>query len=344
MLSRLCSRNWVSLHGGGSHCGLQYQWFSTKRCTSSYNDFTVSYLVNSCGLSPKAAVKASDKVNLQPSSLARPDSVLAVLREHEFSDTQISTLVRRDPRFLLADAKRTLLPKLEFLFSKGMSRLDVAKIVTYNSFLLSRSVENCFVPCYTFLKSVVVCDAKVVCIWKRNAYIFGQILYKNVIPNLEFVRELGMSQSRVPSMEALSRKETTWKRCQEAYRSWGWSDDDILSAFKVCPLCMTKSEKKIMETMDFLVSKMGWESGKIVKIPEYDVRGGLYQCDAANLFSETCHESYQSKGLIEEEKLSLATVITNPEEYFLSRFVTRYVDQVPQLSNIYQGKMDVQDV
>ncbi|KAL6217276.1 hypothetical protein ACLB2K_010493 [Fragaria x ananassa] len=177
------------------------QWFSTKICTSSYNDFTVSYLVNSCGLSPKAAVKASDKVNLQPSSLARPDSVLAVLREHEFSDTQISTLVRRDPRFLLADAKRTLLPKLEFLFSKGMSRLDVAKIVTYNSFLLSRSVENCFVPCYTFLKSVVVCDAKV---------------------KSDFVQ----------AMEALSRKETTWKRCQEAYRSWGWSDDDILSAFK----------------------------------------------------------------------------------------------------------------
>ncbi|KAL6208464.1 hypothetical protein ACLB2K_019413 [Fragaria x ananassa] len=272
MLSRLCSRNWVSPHGGGSHCGLQYQWFSTKRCTSSSDDFTVSYLVNSCGLSPKAAVKASDKKSLQPSSLARPDSVLAVLREHEFSGTQISTLVRRDPRFLLADAKRTLLPKLEFLFSKGMSRLEVAKIVTYNSFLLSRSLDNCFVPCYTFLKSVLLCDAKV----SRVSVLLttrAELLMRKPESFSELasqVQQVGFDPQKsdfVQAMEALGRKETTWKRCQEAYRSWGWSDDDILSAFKVCPLCMTKSEKKTMETMDFLVNKMGWESGKIVKVP-----------------------------------------------------------------------------
>ena len=103
---------------------------------------------------------------------------------------------------------------------------------------------------------------------------------------------------------------------------------------------MTKSEKKIMETMDFLVNKMGWESGKIVKVPyvfKYSLEKRIIpRCSVVRVLL--------SKGLIEEGKLSLATVISNPEEYFSSKFVTRYVNQVPQLSNVYQGKMDVQDV
>lgn len=64
--------------------------------------------------------------------------------------------------------------------------------------------------------------------------------------------------SFVLAMNALCRKETTWKRCHQAYRRWGWSDNDIVAAFKMDPLCMILSEKKIMATMDFFVNKMGW--------------------------------------------------------------------------------------
>lgn len=48
----------------------------------------------------------------------------------------------------------------------------------------------------------------------------------------------------------------------------GWFENDILSAFQIWPLCTTKSEEKIMETMDFLLNKIGWQLAKIAKYPQ----------------------------------------------------------------------------
>ncbi|PRQ42308.1 putative transcription regulator mTERF family [Rosa chinensis] len=49
---------------------------------------------------------------------------------------------------------------------------------------------------------------------------------------------------------------------------WGWSEDDVHSALKKFPQCMFKLEKKIMQTVDFLVNKMGLPSGIVVKFPQ----------------------------------------------------------------------------
>ncbi|KAM5563962.1 hypothetical protein ABKV19_018533 [Rosa sericea] len=356
---------------------VQNQWFCTTRLTgSSSDDSTVSYLVNSCGLSPEAAIVASHKVKLQ--SLVKPDSVLALLREYEFSETQISTLVRRRPHILVADAKKTLVPKLEFFCSIGISRLDLARTLVYNPVILMRSLKNSIIPCYTFLKSMLLSDVQVVNILKHMSWIFGENLSKNVIPNIEHVRELGIPHSCiarlltyyahivlrkpewfsqlvgevkemgfdpqklifVEAMHALAGKETTWNRCQEAYRKWGWSDEDILDAFRSYPQCMIKSQKKIMETMDFLVNKMGWQSQTIAKyshVLDYSLEKRIIpRCLVVRVLL--------LKGLMKEDELSMNSLIATPEKYFLTVFVSRYLNQVPQLLNVYQGKVDFQDV
>ncbi|XP_024171981.1 uncharacterized protein LOC112177985 [Rosa chinensis] len=378
MFSSLLCRNRFRVQGfagAASHFDFQNQWFCTKRLTSSSDDFTVSYLVNSCRLSPEAAVVASHKVKFQ--SLVKPDSVLALFRQYEFSDTQISTLVRRYPLILVADVKNNLLPKLEFLCSIGISRLDLAKMLSHKPILLTPSLENSIIPCYTFLKSVVLSDSKVVYIWKRNSWIFGANLSKNVIPNIGLLKELGMPDSCIASLvtyhaEIVMRKpeafselvsevkeigfdlekmffvqalhamywKQTWKRSESAYRSWGWSHEDILCAFRVCPLCMTKSEKKIMGTMDFLVNKMGWQSQTIAKIPYVF----MYSLEKRIIPRCSVVRALLLKGLIEEKKLSLTAVFMKPENYFLNKFVTCYLDQVPQLLDVYHGKVDAQDV
>ncbi|KAL6210427.1 hypothetical protein ACLB2K_015659 [Fragaria x ananassa] len=368
--ARVCRNYEHPVEGLASQFGLHKQLFCTRPVQ---DDCTVSYLVRSCGLSPESATLVSHKVKLR--SLEKPNSVLALLKLYGFSDTQISTLVCRHPYVLVANAQKTLLPKLEFFSSIGISRLDLARTLTSNPVILMRSLENFIVPCYNFLKSVVVSDVKVVSAWKHSLWIFKANLSKNVIPNTQILRELGMPESCiallityyahsvmgkpdlfsqlvgqvqqlgfdphkssfVQAMHALSRKGTTWKRCQQAYRSWDWSDNDILSAFKLFPLCMTKSEKKIMETMDFLVNKMGWHSHKIAKYPHvlcYSLEKRIIpRCSVVKVLL--------LKGSIKEENLSLATVIKVPDKYFLSCFVTRYLDSVPELLNVYHGKLEV---
>lgn len=79
-----------------------------RRLTSSAEDniqqkhsFTMSYLINSCGLSPHNAMIASEKVHFDTSD--RPDAVLSLLKEHRCDTNHISKIFRAYPKLLLVD-------------------------------------------------------------------------------------------------------------------------------------------------------------------------------------------------------------------------------------------------
>ncbi|XP_004292615.1 PREDICTED: uncharacterized protein LOC101296837 [Fragaria vesca subsp. vesca] len=352
---------------------LQKRLFSTR--VSLPAECTVSYLVNSCGLSPESAALVSHKVKLR--SLDKPNSALALLKLYEFSDAQISEVVRRFPLVLVANAKKTILPKLEFLCSIGISKLDLARSLSYNPWNLRRSLENHIIPTCSFLKSLGLSDDNVVHLLKHKSFIFNENLSNKVTPNVELVRKLGMPQSYIArlitiyadimarkpelfsqlvhqvsemgfdpkkfnfvnAIAALSMKETTWKRCREAYMRWGWSEDHVMSAFKMYPQCMLFSEKKLMGTMDFLVNKMGRQSQAVAKYP-YVL---CYSLEKRIIPRFSVFRVLVLKGLI-EENWSLGSVITISEKIFLDTFVNRYLSQVPQLLDVYQGKVDFQDM
>ncbi|KAM1248704.1 hypothetical protein ACFX2G_032142 [Malus domestica] len=341
------------------------------------HDFTATYLINSCGLSPEDAISLSSKVELQSPHGA--DSVLALLSSHGLSATQISKLVRSRPAILLADPENTLLPKLQFFSSLGVSREDLGRVLSFNPHLLSRSLENQIIPSYTFIRSLISRE-NVIAVLKRQSWIFLENHSKKVVPNIGLLRELGMPQSCitlllahnthvlmckheqfgalvgevkemgfdpkkstfVTAMRALCGKSSRsiWNRNREIYRrSWGWSEDDVASAFRKNPQCMILSEKKIMQVMDFLVNKMGWSSRLIATCPVVL----CFSLEKRIIPRCLVVKVLLMKGLVDED-LSLAYVLLPAEIKFLERFVTRYTDQVPQLSSVYDGKLDIKDV
>ncbi|RYR04483.1 hypothetical protein Ahy_B06g084215 [Arachis hypogaea] len=268
---------------------------------SHHPNFTISYLIDSCGLSPDTATLTFQKLHLQ-----RPDSVLTLLREHGFIDTQISNLIRKRPLLLLANLD-ILLPKFQFFLSIGISNTNLARTLTADPTLLTRSLEKQIIPSYNFLKSVLISDEKVAASLKHTSWVFLEDHKKNLVPNLNLLKEMDVPESCVTLLlthfpEALMQKKenfaklskeikemgfnpkkttfvlaihvfsgegnkSIYNRCYEVYKRWGWSDDDILMAFKKHPHCMILSEDKIMKTMDYLVNKMGWLSGMIVRCP-----------------------------------------------------------------------------
>ena len=120
---------------------LLHPFSSSSTSIAESHSFTVSYLIDSCGLSHKDALSASKSICLKTPE--KPDSVLAFFDSHGFSKPQTSKMVKSRPSLLLtSDPDKTLLPKLDFFYSKGVSRLDVAKIVVSNSVILNRSLEN----------------------------------------------------------------------------------------------------------------------------------------------------------------------------------------------------------
>ncbi|KDP28104.1 hypothetical protein JCGZ_13875 [Jatropha curcas] len=370
-----------------SSCVLKTQFLSLRseqipkaiatKISTDEDSFTVQYLVRSCGLSLEAAISASEKIQLQ--SPEKPDSVIALLRNSGFSESQISSLVKKRPPLLLADPVNTLLPKIEFFHSIGVSSSDLARTLSSNPTLLTRSLNNQIVPSYNFLKSILLSDEKIVSAFRRSTWIFLQDYSKILLPNIMLLRELGVPQSCISLLLAhfpeavMQRHEefsnsvkevkemgfdvekstfvlavhaisgegnrSLWNRCFEVYRRWGWSHDDIFAAFKKHPNCMMLSEKKIMKAMEFLVNKMGWPSKAFVQSPS------LLFFSLEKRIIPRCRviKVLASKELVKDD-LSLSSVLLPLEKHFLKRFVAKFEEEVPQLSRVYEGKVNPDEV
>ncbi|XAR61290.1 hypothetical protein NMG60_11034940 [Bertholletia excelsa] len=342
---------------------------------SNQDSFAVSYLVNSCGLSPEVAICVSNKFSFEGPE--KPDSFLNLLKQQGFTKSQISAIVRRRPMLLRSNVK-ILLPKFEFFQSIGVSRADLAKILSFDPTLITRSLENQIIPCYNFLKSVVKSDKNVIAAMRRTSWIFLTDFRKSLIPNITLLTKIRIPESSIALLlthfpEALMQNNakfrevvdevkemgfdplktifvmavharsghnrSTWDRSYETYRKLGWSHDEILSAFRKHPHCMIMSEKKIMNTIDFLVKQMGWDYRMIVRCPAVV----LFNLEKRIVPRCLVIQVLVSKGLVKKD-MSLSTVLLAGEKRFLDRFVARFKEEVPLLLNVYQGKMDVAEL
>ncbi|XP_059632706.1 transcription termination factor MTERF6, chloroplastic/mitochondrial-like [Cornus florida] len=345
---------------------------SLKSISTSTNQrsFTVDYLINSCRFSPETAISTSKKINFK--TLDQPDSVLNFFKNHGFSITQISTLIRKRPELLLSDPSKTLLPKFDFFYSTGISSTDLANIVSTCPTLLIRSLENYIIPSFTLFINLFNSNDKFIAAVKRfpriverycSAITFSniEILRQHGVPDsnivflltshnwslslkpdrlsavVEDVKKMGFNPSKVQfviAVQALkSMSKTTWKRKIEVYENWGWSEEETMLAFTKYPWCMIISEEKIMAVLNFYVNTMGWESSLIAHRPQ------LMSFSLGKRIIPRCSvlQVLLSKGLIKKPVCAL-TLLRSGESLFLNKYVTCY-EEAPQLLKLYQEKL-----
>ncbi|CBI37154.3 unnamed protein product, partial [Vitis vinifera] len=298
---------------------LTFRFFSSSPTSRSANPkqcyFTVSYLINSCGLSPDSALSASQKLHLVTPE--RPDSILSLLRNYGITDTQLPKLIRVFPTLLLTDPEKTLLPKLEFLNSKPFSRADLGRVLSSCPMILSRSLDNQIIPCYNFFKSILHLDNRVVSAIKRSPRIFLEDVNKNIVPNITALQEIGVPESSIVFLITYYPIVVQLKHDRFAF-----------------PACMSLSEKKIMSTMDFLVNKMGW---KLTEITRFPISLG-FNLEKRIIPRCWVGKVLMLKGLVKKD-LSLGAFLRYTESKFLDRFVIKYQNHIPQLLNLYKGEV-----
>lgn len=351
----------------------------TAKCgcatATQQHSFTVSYLIDSCGLSPERALFASRKVRFEDPR--RPDAVIALFERHGFSKSQICKLVSKRPSLLLAKPQQTLAPKLQFFLSIGVSESDLARALALDPTVLTRSLENRIIPSYNFLKSILQSDRRIAASIRRTSWSFVKDLSQNLAPNVALLRQIEVPETCIALLlthfpEALLQKnagfclvvervrdmgfdplKTTfvlaihavsgkgrkriWDRCCQVYGRWGWSDEEISSAFKKHPHCMLLSEKKITRGMDFFVNRMGLSAGSVARSPIC-----LFLSLEKRIIPR-CRvvQALCSKGLLFMEDVSLGSLLLPVERLFLRRYVTKFQHQVPQLLRLYQGNVGV---
>ncbi|OMP07128.1 Mitochodrial transcription termination factor-related protein [Corchorus olitorius] len=336
--------------------------------------FTVSYLINSCGLSPESALSVSKKVQLK-NNPTQPDSVLNFFKNHGFSKTQIRKIVERMPRLLLYKAEKTLLPKFQFFYSRGIPSSDLSVVLSSNPAVLRYNLDNCIIPYFNSYKDFTRRDySEIFLAYKDCSAILTRNFQSIVAPNVALLRQHGVPDSNImtelvrnpikftlnhdkfrttveeveklgfnplkghflAALQVLMQiSKSKWERKLNVFKEWGWSDEDFDIAFEKFPKCMTLSEHNIIKKMNFFVNTMDWESSFVARHPS--ALG--YSLGKRIIPRYSVLQVLLSKGFI--KKLTSEKFLIISEKDFLASFVTPYEDL--HLLKLYKEKMSLEN-
>ncbi|KAL1359174.1 hypothetical protein HN51_004451 [Arachis hypogaea] len=333
-------------------------------CTSQSHSLTVSYLINNLGFTPQSALNASKRHRFKTPHKA--DLIIAFFKTHGFSHSQIAAIVAKLPKILSANPER-ILPKFQFLASKGASTDDIVLLATRNPRFLHSSLKNNIIPTYGMMKTFFESDQKTLrCIASFPALFMEHRLVKNVklladagVSNsaihhlcrtrvsvlyssdlrklVDEVKELGFDPSSVKFAIALLAKKTIrkslWDAKVDILKSWGWSKETTSQAFWRNPLCMLSSKDKINEVMKLWVNQLGWDPLALAKIPW--LFG--YNLERRIIPRAFVLQYLLSRGLRNKND-NLSTPFYVSEELFFNKFVECFTEERSQLRKIYYEK------
>nr|XP_025630062.1 transcription termination factor MTEF1, chloroplastic-like [Arachis hypogaea] len=274
--------------------------YATVTKTLEKQSFTVNYLVENCGFLPDSALRASKYVLLK--SPEKPDSVIALFRSFGFTDLQFHNVIRRSPKVLVSKPKETILPKLEFLISKGVREISMSWLIRQW-------------PCLLVFNSEV-----------RLKSIVDEVIKMGVDPN---------KANFVAALYAKFLPKSMWDKKVELYKSFGLTDDNIREAFVKHPFCMLKSVQKIEACVGFFVKELGWEPAEVTNNP---VLLSL-DLDKRIVPRAAVMKILISNGVIKSGRHASAYFVS--EEEFFKKYVNRDKDHAPDLLTLYNEKMNL---
>ncbi|GAU10001.1 hypothetical protein TSUD_301270 [Trifolium subterraneum] len=356
-------------HSPSPSCSLH---FPTNNTSDSTTSFAVSYLINNFDFTPQYASKLCSIYEIRFQTSEKPDLVLNFFRNNGFSETQLCSIISKAPRLLTCDPFIRVVPKFEFFLSKGASKSDIVNMVSKYPRLLYSSLENHIVPTYEllyrFLQSHTIACAiyypKILIDYRVPGNI--RLLIEIGVPNPNIVRllqkqsrglnmnthcmlklveelkDLGFNPSKTTFGRALEAKlsvnKTLWKKKVDAFKKWGWSNEDIVEAFRKRPNFMVTSIDKINLVMDFWVNQLGWDALAVGTIPwviEYSLERRIIPRAQVVQF-------LLKKGL-REKNTNLTTPFKLSDKLFLHRYIKRYKEESSYLLKLYEEKLTLKD-
>ncbi|MED6175886.1 hypothetical protein PIB30_082524 [Stylosanthes scabra] len=150
-------------------------------------------LINNLAFTPQAALTLTTSKRFRFNTPHKADIVLAFFKIHGFSNSQIATIVTKLPPILASNPQR-ILPKFQFLASKGASTHDIVLLVTRHPRFLHLSLENRIIPTYGLLKTLFQSVEKLLsCIVSCPASLMDSRLPKNI----KLLADAGVSDSAI---------------------------------------------------------------------------------------------------------------------------------------------------
>ncbi|KAL5980593.1 hypothetical protein ACLOJK_028501 [Asimina triloba] len=331
----------------------------------------LQFLEDSCGLSPEKALQVSQRFKGKPRN---SDSVLTFLKSNGFSDTHIKSMVTQVPRLLGFDAESNLRPKIQF-FKDGLPDSDVVEFIALRPSILRYSLERNIKPVFNFLISHLGRNDLVIKSLKRT--MFRHNLHRMMIPNVQVLKSCGVPDyhiSRVimlqPTMlmkdphlfdenvkkilkmgfnplnhrfadgvRMVGLSRPIWDMKYKLYRSFGWSDEQVMSAFRLHPSFFGASAEKIKKAMNFFVNKLGWNLSYISSKPSLV----SLSLEKRILPRQRFLDALAAKGLIPRDKMFKKESYVLSKKQFFENYVVNFQVRFPEILKLYEGIMGGND-
>ncbi|XP_020890707.1 transcription termination factor MTERF4, chloroplastic, partial [Arabidopsis lyrata subsp. lyrata] len=232
-----------------------------------------------------------------------PDSVLSLLRSHGFTDSQMSNIIKMYPLLLIADADKSLGPKLQFLQSRGASSSELTQVVSKVPKILGKREGKSLSRYYDFIKVIIEADKSSSKYEKLCHALPEGSRQDNKIRNVLVLRELGVPQRLLFSLlisdsgpvcgkekfeESLKKvvemgfdpttskfvkalhgfyqmSDKTIEEKLDVYKRLGFSVEDVWVIFKKWPCSLKFSEEKITQTIETL-KMCGLDENEVLQV------------------------------------------------------------------------------
>ncbi|KAJ6795211.1 transcription termination factor MTERF8, chloroplastic-like isoform X2 [Iris pallida] len=334
--------------------------------SSSSSNFMAEYLVTSFGFSTERAARASKRIS-HTASPSKPDSVRHFLKHHGFTDPQIATLITNYPPILFGDPDRTMEPNLRAIRDMGFDDPDLRRLVVCNPQALQGSSV---VPRIEFWRAFLDGDMKrLLLVLTRSPGLLAHDVERGIAPKIALMREYGLSRAGITtvvvrskgffrlsaaSIESLLKrveefgfprgspmfalgllsfygiKSETLKAKMELYKSFGWSDEELVFAIQKFPFIIRLSEDNIRAKMTFLVQEAGCTLRYIAHHPP--MIG--YSLEKRLIPRYHVMQILKSNELL-GAKPSFYTIVAFSEKNFLGRVILPHQDKFPRLLETY---------
>ncbi|XP_020533965.1 uncharacterized protein LOC105631659 [Jatropha curcas] len=284
--------------------------------------------------------------------------------------TEVAKLIVKRPTILQCRVEDNLLPKFSYLKENGFVGERLPELFVSNPAIAQRALNSHIKPSFDFLRSILNTNEKILaairrCPWLGTSELKGRmqsnidllvkegvsaysiekivtlkprvIIQRNnrMVCAVNVVKSLGFQPTACLFVHAvavkLSMSDFTRKKKIELWKSMGWSEEEILSAFRKEPLCMNCSEEKFKNAMDFYLNTMKLEPQTLIAHPKLL----MYAVDKRIRPRYNVLKALESKNLTEGHK-KIGWLLTS-EKKFQENFVSKYADQVPGLLEMYLG-------
>ncbi|XP_021723264.1 transcription termination factor MTERF9, chloroplastic-like [Chenopodium quinoa] len=281
------------------------------------------------------------------------ESVIQFLKQIGFQQSDIRKLVCHEPRILLSRVRQTLKPKIKVLNDLGLSESDLVQAILKNPSIVRQNLgpaihafrtvlgsdENVvrvinisnrvtfskaakyLIPNVEMLQSnwgISGDELKKLVFHRPSIYCMETNSFRNLLIRVE--EKLGISRNSVMFVYgiqcvAVCSDKNIYDKC-EVFKSFGWTQFDVMELIRRNPLCLTSKEERIKERLDFLINQLGYK-------PDYLAsQSSFFTCSIEKrlLPRHRVLQVLKEKGLIKEHYLlSSASILS--EAKFLKRFV-----------------------